>query len=100
MPQEPLSVHPEILNRQANRLLDAMDDSAKAHAQHHDTMAEAASGWIGHSARALEGLRTTWEDQRAALHKELGQQGIHMQEVAGGIANMDGANAAHIDKSG
>ncbi|MBB4853638.1 hypothetical protein HNP40_001004 [Mycobacteroides chelonae] len=100
MVAEPLSVHPEILNRQANDLLDAMDASAKDHARHHDAIAESASGWVGESARALENLRVTWEDQRNVLHKELGAQGIHMQEVAGGIADMDGTNGARIDKSG
>lgn len=99
MPQEPLRVTPEVLNQQANRLLDHMDDSISEHKGHHDEMAEAATGWIGESARALEGLRTAWEDQRAALHKQIGYLSTPMQEFSSQIVNTEDLNRSKIDKS-
>lgn len=77
-----LHITPIDLHKAGGDVLDAMDESSRAHAQHHETMESAAPGLPMESAEALQGLIFAWTSQREELHRAIGQHGTNMQDAA------------------
>ncbi|RIR57688.1 Uncharacterised protein [Mycobacteroides abscessus subsp. bolletii] len=92
MPEEPLSVHPETLIRQANLLLDGITQSKVEHGRHHDTLASAGAGMLDATKAALEKAHEALVDQTRVLHHQLTQHADGMQEFTGLAVTMDEQN--------
>lgn len=84
-----IKINAAHLYQQGNKILDAMDESRREHDRHLATMEEHASGWVGESASALAELRAHLEERNAALHQEVGNHGMHAQEVATKFRDVD-----------
>ena len=97
---EPLKINPEDVTRRAWMLIDAVTDSKAEHAEHHDAIGEAASGWIGESAKALAQAQQRWAKSADVLHKNLGEMGTWMQENAAKVTAVEDHNRANIETTG
>lgn len=95
---EPLRVDPSALHRAGGDTLDAMDDSVRAHAEHHEALTSAAPGLPTESADALAGLITAWTAQREDLHRAVGLHGYAMQDAATFYIQADQEQGAHLDR--
>ncbi|MBB4855771.1 hypothetical protein HNP40_003180 [Mycobacteroides chelonae] len=94
-----LQVNPEDVSRHAWALIDAVTDSRADHTHDVDSVAEAASGWIGESARALNEAQGVWSEQGDVLHRNLGSMGTWMQEAAGKFVAQDHRSRDSIAKA-
>ncbi|SKD36815.1 WXG100 family type VII secretion target [Mycobacteroides abscessus subsp. massiliense] len=94
-----LQINPEDVNRHAWALIDAVTDSRADHAHDVDSIAEAAGGWIGESARALNEVQGVWSDQGDVLHRNLGGLGTWMQEAASRFTAQDQRSRDSIAKT-
>ncbi|AYM43120.1 hypothetical protein [Mycobacteroides chelonae] len=92
MPEEPLSVHPETLIRQANLLLDGVAQSKSEHGGHHDALASTGSGMLEASKAALTKAHEALVDQMRMLHHQLTQHGVATQEFSGSVVQLDDQN--------
>lgn len=92
MPEEPFSVRPETLTRQANVLFDGLAQSKAEHTGHHDALESALPGMLDASKAALEAAHAALVDQMQTLHHQLGQHGASMQEFTGAAVEMDDQN--------
>lgn len=92
MPEEPFSVHPETLTRQANLLLDGITQSKAEHGRHHDALASSGSGQLEASKAALAKAHEALVDQARAMHYQLTQHAEGMQEFTGLAVGMDEQN--------
>lgn len=97
---ESFSVRPEDVTRRAWDLIDAMTDSKAGHAEDHDAIAEAATGWIGESAKALGEVQEIWAEKFDRLHKNLGEMGTRMQENAAKFTTAEDQSRQNINRTG
>ena len=98
MPSEPLQVSPLDLHNAGEQMLQAMTESVAAQGEHHSTMESAAPGLPTEAAEALQLLIASWTEQREALHRSVGGQGVNMQEAAAGYARADLDQAATLNQ--
>ncbi|MDR3661299.1 MAG: hypothetical protein P4L86_13070 [Mycobacterium sp.] len=94
---ETLRVDPLALHKAGGDVLDAMDESTRAHAQHHEALESAMPGLPTESAGALQGLIAAWTEQREDLHRAIGNHGINMQDAAVKYHQADQSQGEHIN---
>ena len=68
---ETLRVNPFELHKAGGDVVDAMEVSTRAHAQHHEALESAMPGLPTEAAGALQGLIASWTEQREDLHRVL-----------------------------
>jgi hypothetical protein len=95
---EPLRVNPAVLHRAGGEHLDAMDESSRAHAEHHESMESAMPGLPTEAGGALAGLIAAWTDQREDLHRAVGAHGFAMQEAASMYRQADQEQAGNLGR--
>ncbi|MBE5462781.1 hypothetical protein [Mycobacteroides abscessus] len=93
-------VNAETLHLKASEVLDHMDLSRREHSGHADDLNAAAGRWNGEIASALTQLATTWTDQRAGLHKRIGNMSTGMSEAAIRYVDTEDNSKANIAKTG
>lgn len=91
-------MNPLELHKAGGDLLDAMEESSRAHTQHHEEMESAAQGLPVESAEALQGLIFAWTSQREELHRAVGQHGTNMQDAAVKYHQADQEQGEHLNQ--
>lgn len=95
-----LCVNAEVLHVKASEVLDHMDISRGEQGSHTDDLTAVAGRWNGEIASALAHVATTWADQRAGLHKRIGNMSTGMSEAAGRYIGTEDNSKANITASG
>lgn len=94
-----LNVEPDPMRRQANRLLDGIEDSQREHGGHHDALAS-TTGMMSLSQKALETAHAALVDQARVLHHQLGEHVVGMQEFTGIMIGLDDQARDDIHRAG
>ncbi|WP_457149597.1 WXG100 family type VII secretion target [Mycobacteroides abscessus] len=68
---EPLQVEPERLRMSADHMDRHRAEHVETHAKTNAVIQGAASGWVGTSAKALQGKMTDWAAQSRHIENEL-----------------------------
>lgn len=90
-------MNPLELHKAGGDVLDAMDESSRAHAQHHEALESAMAGLPAEAADALQGLIASWTEQREDLHRAIGNHGMNMQDAAVKYHQADQGQGEHIN---
>ncbi len=93
---DPLSFDPELLHRQANKLLDHVEAHRQDHAGHDADLSNAASAWSGAIGSALEEVRTGWTEQHEVTHKQAGEHATWIFEATSKITATDDSSAGRL----
>ncbi|MFT9663250.1 WXG100 family type VII secretion target [Mycobacteroides abscessus subsp. abscessus] len=96
---EPLSYDPELLFKQANKLLDHVEAHRQDHIGHDADLAELASRWPGVVGSAMEELRTGWSEQHEAIRKQAGEHATWIFEATTKVVGTDDGNAGRFGKT-
>ncbi|OHU30939.1 hypothetical protein BKG76_04335 [Mycobacteroides franklinii] len=96
----PLSVDPEILYQQANKLLDHVETHRQDHTGHDADLAELASRWPGVVGSAMEELRTGWDERHEVIRKHIGEHATWILEAATKVVGVDDDSAGRFGNTG
>lgn len=91
-------LHPDPMMRESNRLLDAVEQSKAEHDEHHAALESAVPQMWGQSKGALEAAHAALADQTRALHHQLTEHGVGMQEFTGQVVAMDDLNGGRFEQ--
>ncbi|MBN7560314.1 WXG100 family type VII secretion target [Mycobacteroides abscessus] len=97
---EPLSYDPELLFKQANKLLDHVEAHRQDHTGHDADLAELASRWPGVVGSAMEDLRAGWDTQHELIRKQAGEHATWIFEATAKVVGTDDGNAGRFGKTG
>ncbi|SHP99320.1 WXG100 family type VII secretion target [Mycobacteroides abscessus] len=97
---ESVNYDTEALSRQANKLLDHVEDHRRDHIGHDADLAELASRWPGAVGSAMEDLRTGWAQQHEVIRKQVGDHATWILDATAKVAATDENNAGHFGSAG
>lgn len=97
---EPVNYDTEALSRQANKLLDHVEDHRRDHIGHDADLAELASRWPGAVGSAMEDLRAGWAQQHEAIRKQVGDHATWILDATTKVTATDDNNAGHFGSAG
>ncbi|SHQ68950.1 WXG100 family type VII secretion target [Mycobacteroides abscessus] len=97
---EPLRFDPELLHRQANKLLDHVETHRQDHIGHDADLTELASRWPGMVGSAMENLRAGWDQQHEAIRKQVGDHATWILDATAKVVGTDDGNAGRLGTPG
>ncbi|WP_457135494.1 WXG100 family type VII secretion target [Mycobacteroides abscessus] len=97
---EPLSYDPELLFKQANKLLDHVETHRQDHTSHDADLAEAGSRWPGVLGSAMEDLRAGWDAHHEVIRKQTGEHATWIFEATTKVVGTDDDSAGRFGKTG
>lgn len=97
---EYLSYDPELLFKQANKLLDHVETHRQDHTGHDADLAELASRWPGVVGSAMEELRTGWDEQHEVIRNQVGEHATWIFEATTKVVGTDDGSAGRFGKTG
>ncbi|QST90072.1 WXG motif protein [Mycobacterium phage prophi91-3] len=97
---ESVNYDTEALTRQANKLLDHVEDYRRDHIGHDADLAELASRWPGVVGSAMEDLRAGWDTQHEALRARAGEHATWILDATAKVAGTDDGNAGRFGTAG
>ncbi|MCV7197425.1 RNA 2'-phosphotransferase [Mycobacterium angelicum] len=87
-----LAVDLAALHVGSNHVLDGVGEAAVEFVRHEDGLADAASGWVGSSQRALAHLAARWEARHGQHKLAVGGLGLHVAEAMVEYRSNEGAS--------